>query len=300
MDDLNLLSTSKTKLQTSLNITTEFFLLNDIKANPSKTKLLAINTKKTKEIQMMDTPIKAQHSTTPIRILGIWISEKSIIQPNRTKIIEDVHLIKQSLKRKYTTGPIAIYLYKKVLLPRIEYKLQTTYLTSNQLTTPLYNHIPIKYLKTCAKKLSPQNIFSIEQIQIFLSNQITRWDHFSSRTGNINRGRTPFWYKTINNINFPTIGNTPLKNNSKRKWISSLNTNNSIIIEKKQKTEQTNIIANHWHPNYTDPNSSIHLTKCTGCHLNQNITENTCQYRISKNKKIINLFHKKTPTEIIL
>ena len=418
MDDLNLLSTSKTKLQTSLNITTEFFLLNDIKANPSKTKLLAINTKETKEIQMMDTPIKAQHSTTPIRILGIWISEKSIIQPNRTKIIEDVHLIKQSLKRKYTTGPIAIYLYKKVLLPRIEYKLQTTYLTSNQLkktqqiidttikhkfelertipnnwfynpqifnykpisnlqeevltsnlqykltnpstkpflnaeiraiqntylfplcpinhppsfkinnliifssnllkkfnltichsnicthtiqhTTPLYNHIPIKYLKTCAKKLSPQNIFSIEQIQIFLSNQITRWDHFSSRTGNINRGRTPFWYKTINNINFPTIGNTPLKNNSKRKWISSLNTNNSIIIGKKQKTEQTNIIANHWHPNYTDPNSSIHLTKCTGCHLNQNITENTCQYRISKNKKIINLFHKKTPTKIIL
>ena len=48
MDDLNLLSKLKTKLQTSFNITTEFFLLNDIKANPLKIKLFVINTKKNK------------------------------------------------------------------------------------------------------------------------------------------------------------------------------------------------------------------------------------------------------------
>ena len=73
MDDLNLLSTTKIKLQTSLDITTEFFLLNDIKANSTKTKLLTINTKETREIQMSNTTIKAQQPTIPIRILGIWI-----------------------------------------------------------------------------------------------------------------------------------------------------------------------------------------------------------------------------------
>src|SRR5438477_2122423 len=116
MDDLNLLSTSKTKLQTSLNITTEFFLLNDIKANPSKTKLLAINTKETKEIQMMDTPIKAQHSTTPIRILGIWISEKSIIQPNRTKIIEEDRKSTR-LNSSHMSISYAVFCLKKKMTP---------------------------------------------------------------------------------------------------------------------------------------------------------------------------------------
>ena len=112
MDDLNLLSTSKTNLQTSLNTATEFFTLNDIKANPIKTKLLTINSKETKEIQMSNTIIKAQQSTIPIRILGIWLSGKSIIQSNRIKIIEDINLIKQALGKNIQQD-LSLYIYTK-------------------------------------------------------------------------------------------------------------------------------------------------------------------------------------------
>ena len=40
MDDLNLLAKNKTELQTLTNISEEFFLINDIAANPLKTKLI--------------------------------------------------------------------------------------------------------------------------------------------------------------------------------------------------------------------------------------------------------------------
>ena len=144
MDDLNLLANSKPTLQKLTNITTDFFELNDIKANHKKTKLITTN-KKEKTITLNNTLIIAQHPTTPIRILGIWLSEKSILKPNRIKITEEITHITKILKRKYTTGAMATYLYNKVLLPRIEFKLQTTFFTSNMfkkiqgIKTPLLN-----------------------------------------------------------------------------------------------------------------------------------------------------------------
>ena len=131
MNDLNILATNKNSLQHLLNITTSFFSLNDIKANSTKTKLIAINTKDSKSINMNSTIIFAQPKTSPIRILGIWISESSIINPNRNKIKEDIQIITNSFKRKLISRQISSYIYNKVLFPRIEFKLQVTFLTEN-------------------------------------------------------------------------------------------------------------------------------------------------------------------------
>ena len=79
--------------------------------------------------------IPAQPPNQPIRILGIWISEKSILHPNRQKISEETTQIKKALQRKIITGVMATYIYNMVLLPRIEYKLQTTFLTPNMIKT---------------------------------------------------------------------------------------------------------------------------------------------------------------------
>jgi len=78
MNDLNLLVNSQNTLQKLLNTTTSFFKLNDIIANPTKTKIITTN-KNLRQIKMQNQIISAQPPTNPIRILGIWISEKSIL-----------------------------------------------------------------------------------------------------------------------------------------------------------------------------------------------------------------------------
>src|SRR5271170_4294232 len=134
MDDLNLLSQDKYTLQKLLNITFQFLTLNNILINPQKTKLITINSKQTnKTILLNNTSIFPNHKNDPIKILGIFLSELSIILPNRNKIENDIISISNSFKYKLIIGYIASYIYNKVLLPRIEYRLQISFLTSNQL-----------------------------------------------------------------------------------------------------------------------------------------------------------------------
>ena len=149
MDDLNLISKNHQETQKLLDITSQFLSINNISINSKKTKLITINPIKTNTLntitlntyntsiiqpsnQSIITPLPKNES---IRILGIYLSKNSIIKPGRDKIKENISTITLSLKTKYTTGPIASYIYNKVLLPQIEYHLQTTFLTSNQLTT---------------------------------------------------------------------------------------------------------------------------------------------------------------------
>ena len=135
MDDINLLSPDKTTLQSLLNTTTQFLFFNNITVNPQKTKLITINTKnQNKNITLNSTIITPNNKNDPIRILSIFLSESSIIKPGRDQIKKDIITISTSLKQKYTTGPMSTYIYNKVLLSRIEYKLQTTFLTPHQTT----------------------------------------------------------------------------------------------------------------------------------------------------------------------
>src|SRR5271154_4817850 len=134
MNDLNLLSHNKDTLQNVLNTTSQFLTVNNISVNPQKTKLIIINSKQeNKTIFLNDTPISPNKKNDPIRILGIYLTESSIISPNRNKIENDIITISNSFKYKFITGHTASYIYNKVLLPRIEYRLQTSFLIPNQL-----------------------------------------------------------------------------------------------------------------------------------------------------------------------
>ena len=415
IDDLNLISYSKNSIQSLCNTSNEFFSLNDIQANPTKTKLITLNVnhKLDRSITMQSTQISPQKTKDPIRILGIWISENSILTPNRQKIITDTLLITKALKSKYTTGQMASYIYNKVLLPRIEYKLQTTFLTPNMLKitqriinstlkykfdlektipnnwfynpqifniksisnlqeevitsnlqyklsdpiilpyiykelkslqtnylfpkclfiepitnipltnlllfsiklskqfditfcnqttcthqiqggiTPIRNYLNPKLIKSAQRKLSYLNIYYIEQLLSYNKNTLTKWQHISSRTATIYRGRIPLWFKTLQNQSYNTIGNTILKENSKNQWTSS-NINNQIIFGKKQRRlDNNNTIVNHWiQTNQTNPNSSIYLIKCNGCTINSLNEPNSCRTIITQ-KNSIKLFTKK-------
>jgi hypothetical protein len=132
MDDLNILSTNQTNTQNLLDITTQFLSLNNISIHPQKTELIIINPKnKNYQLTINNTQptntlippliIKLNPKNQPTRILGIYLSEQSIILPGRIKIKDDITTINKALKSKFTTGPMASYIYNKVLLPHIEY-----------------------------------------------------------------------------------------------------------------------------------------------------------------------------------
>ncbi|CAG8618585.1 3866_t:CDS:2, partial [Dentiscutata heterogama] len=242
MDDLNLLATSKTELQNNLNIATEFFLLNDIKANPTKTKLIVMNSKTTnKQIHQGTTAINPTHKKEPIRILGIWLSEHSILTPNRNKITEDSETIAQELKSKFTTGHMAAYIYNKVLLPRIEFKLQTTFLTPNMLkNTQRKIDTTIKY-KFNIEKTLPQtwfynphifNIKPINDLQNEAQPQYTTTSHITKTGTHLPNNLPTKTYTTSNNSSTSTIAKLQTGNIfqlgwdtiSKEKYLSGLST----------------------------------------------------------------------------
>src|SRR5271155_5627086 len=94
-----------------------------------------------------------------MRIIGIYFLQNSIIAPGRIKIKNDIITITNSLKNKFITPQIATYIYNKVLLSRIEYKLQTTFLTPNLLFS--YQRIidsTIKH-KFSIEQTLPQKLF---------------------------------------------------------------------------------------------------------------------------------------------
>ena len=137
------------EIENLLDITFQFLSINNISINSKKTKLIIVNPNKTNSSNSImlntyntsitqssnQTTITSLPKNEPIRILRIYLSQNSIIRPGRDKIKENISTVTLSLKTKYTTGPITSYIYNKVLLLRIEYHLQTTFLTSNQLLT---------------------------------------------------------------------------------------------------------------------------------------------------------------------
>ena len=137
MDDLNLIAKNYHETQNLLNITSQFLSINNITIHPKKTKLITINPNKTNVnntiiLNNFNSSLTHPHSQSPItplpknesiRILGIYLSKHSILKPGREKIKDNITVVTQSLKSKYTTGPIASYIYNKVLLSCIEYHL---------------------------------------------------------------------------------------------------------------------------------------------------------------------------------
>ena len=432
MDNLNLISKNHKEIQKLLNITFQFFSINNISIHPKKTKLITINPNKnntTNTITLnnynssliqphIQSTITSLPNNESIRILGIYLSKNSILKPGREKIKENIITITHSLKTKYTTGPIASYIYNKVLFPRIEYHLQTTFLTPNQLLTyqriinstlkhkfsieqtlsnkwfynPIIFHIkpifdlqqevlisnlqyklsdptikpyinlellslqktnciptcilqnpsPIFTLSTnshslkltkthnisfchpnlCShqisipksktplytlfttiqlKKYTPQlykkNFLYLEQLTSYEKDVLIKWHHLPHLTNNIQRGKIPNWYKTLQSIN-PLISDNPLFTpNPKRKFIA-LQTNDDLHIGKKQRIINNFLtLINHYQQINDDPNNSITIYPCTGCPINTINSSNKCKFPIN-NHQSFNLYTKKTYNKI--
>ena len=90
---------SSKEMQKIIDISTEFYELNDIEINSKKSELLVLNWKDNKlkssnslEVRMRKSRevIQAKRGKEAIRHLGVWISEKNRKECNESIIIKEV------------------------------------------------------------------------------------------------------------------------------------------------------------------------------------------------------------------
>ena len=123
-----------------MNIANEFYTLNDIEINSKKSELLVINTDKKKrvnqehyiiEIGKKGDKVLAKKDTSAYRHLGVWITGQNNQKCSLNIIRNEVSRMCKAIKWKRASASQLIYLNNSVLLPSIEYRLQTTFLTKS-------------------------------------------------------------------------------------------------------------------------------------------------------------------------
>ena len=137
-DDTTWIARSKEDLQKIVDISSEFYELNDIEINSKKSELLVLNRKskgtENKErsiitIGKKKEQVYAKKSTDAIRHLGVWIMERNSQNHNINIVKNEVNKMCNAIKWKRASVSQLIYLNNSVLLPSIEYRLQTTFLS---------------------------------------------------------------------------------------------------------------------------------------------------------------------------
>src|SRR5256714_1656427 len=145
-DDTSWLAHFRASLTKTIGISNEFFILNDIKINGDKSKLIIING------DAADSPsegiIMGSDNATvlpspnhkPVRYLGVWFTP-SLSKPQQESIAKkEIKAITSVIRTKKLTVDQMVYINNKVLIPRLEYRLCTSLfsvLTARRLYTPI-------------------------------------------------------------------------------------------------------------------------------------------------------------------
>ena len=101
--------------------------------------LIVINGKKgePKSVQagLNKEPVMALDNNETARFLGIWIGSKDHKRTTIDKIRQDIDKIVSVLKGKKATGKQALYIFNRILIPRIEYKIRYCHLSPKECDT---------------------------------------------------------------------------------------------------------------------------------------------------------------------
>ncbi|EXX65475.1 hypothetical protein RirG_132910 [Rhizophagus irregularis DAOM 197198w] len=196
MDDSTLIASSKRGIEDRLSITAEFYTLNNIQANSAKYILLSSEQfSQTIEFDLSPSflisnptlTLKALALSTSFRFLGVWfcLSASSRFVHNQTvSMVKDMAAL---LSPKKLLAQHVAYLYNIVLLPRLEFRLQSTLFaesTINRMVSPMLFLIRQKAGLASVTPLSALFTllpFSIQQaFGRFLSSHVASWQKIFS------------------------------------------------------------------------------------------------------------------------
>src|SRR5260364_351176 len=128
----------KTEIERIIAISNEFFKLNDIEINGKKSELIVLNKKRnTKEKEGSDViemdldkvQVKRQSYKETVRYLGIWLSEKGGNECNINIAKREILEIARTIRNKKMSLNQIKYIINRVLIPRVEFRLQTSFLS---------------------------------------------------------------------------------------------------------------------------------------------------------------------------
>ncbi|GET59018.1 reverse transcriptase family protein [Rhizophagus irregularis DAOM 181602=DAOM 197198] len=191
MDDSTLIASSKSGIEDRLSITAEFYTLNNVQANSAKYVLLSSSSPSSKIIfdltpSFLFSDLSLSLSSLSLhaffRFLGVWFSlsaSSDFVLKQARSMVKDMAAL---LGLKKLLAQHVAYLYNAVLLPRLEFRLQTTLFsesTIQSIVKPLFSVLrrkaglatttllPLLFLKL---PFSIQNAF-----YRFLSSHIASW-----------------------------------------------------------------------------------------------------------------------------
>ncbi|GET59571.1 reverse transcriptase family protein [Rhizophagus irregularis DAOM 181602=DAOM 197198] len=196
MDDSTLIASSKQGIEDRLSITAEFYTLNNTQANSAKYILLSSEQfSQTIVFDLFPSSLNTIHTltlkalalSTSFRFLGVWfnLSASSRFVHNQTvSMVKDMAAL---LSPKKLLAQHIAYLYNVVLLPRLEFRLQTTLFaesTINRMVSPMLSLIRQKAGLASVTPLSTLFTllpFSIQQaFGRFLSSHVASWQNIFS------------------------------------------------------------------------------------------------------------------------
>ncbi|GET61552.1 RNA-directed DNA polymerase from mobile element jockey-like [Rhizophagus irregularis DAOM 181602=DAOM 197198] len=191
MDDSTLIASSKSGIEDRLSITAEFYTLNNVQANSAKYVLLSSSSPSSKIIfdltpSFLVSDLSLSLSSLSLHasfcFLGVWFSlsaSSDFVLKQARSMVKDMAAL---LGLKKLLAQHVAYLYNAVLLPRLEFRLQTTLFsesTIQSIVKPLFSvlrrkaglatttPLPLLFLKL---PFSIQNAF-----YRFLSSHMASW-----------------------------------------------------------------------------------------------------------------------------
>ncbi|CAB4416056.1 unnamed protein product [Rhizophagus irregularis] len=135
MDDSTLIASSKSGIEDRLSITAEFYTLNNVQANSAKYVLLSSsNPSSVVSFAISPSPLVSNNIltltslalNTSFRFLGVWFSlsaSSQFVLKQARSMVKDMAAL---LAPKKLLAQHIAYLYNVVLLPRLEFRLQTS------------------------------------------------------------------------------------------------------------------------------------------------------------------------------
>jgi hypothetical protein len=125
-------------MQKIIDISTEFYVLNDIEINSKKSELLVLNSRHKDQstcsrlevkLGKQKESVQAKKGKEAIRHLGVWISKKGGKECNETIVMKEIAKMCRAILWKKASVSQLVYLNNSVLMPSIEYRLQTSFLS---------------------------------------------------------------------------------------------------------------------------------------------------------------------------